>query len=185
MLKASEHRVKKMSRTISIIVMSFFLVSVSISRVEAHRLSIAFERIDVVATLSPECPIIYVDMQKIEILTLLGPTVAAGNITIKVYDPEGLLYVEGMSDEKGRFSFELPIPSKPGRWQITAKYPLPLHTASLEFYLERSIIVEQAPEEVWPVYMTLIAGLGYAIGVAGMVVGYLGWRARKKALLRP
>jgi len=174
---------KIIGRILLLIVLSFGLVSILILPVEAHRLIIAIEKMDVVMSLRPECPILNIDVKRIEILTLLGPTVRAGNISVKVYDPDGSLYVEGWSDYQGRFVFELPLPAKPGKWEITGKYPVPLHTAVLDFYIERSIISEQAPQEVWPVYMTVIAASGYAIGAAGMVLAYVAWRARRRSLL--
>jgi len=180
MLKSHKHRVRRMIRILSMTLVFLCLLSIYMSPVKAHRLSILVERINIVTSLRPECSIIDVDVRSIEILTLLGPTYLVGNISIKVYDPEGSLYVEGKSDDKARFSFELPVPPKPGRWRIVARYPSPLHTAVVDFYLERSIIPEEAPEAAPPVYMMVIAGLGYAIGVAGTVIGYVGWKAGKK-----
>jgi len=180
MLELYKSRARKTRKNLLIAVILFFLLSIPVSFVKAHRLSVVIEKANFVTSLRPECPIIDTDLESIELLTLLGPTYPAGNVSFEVYDPDGFLYAEGRSDYYGRFSFELPIPAKPGMWRIVAKYEIsPPHTAVLDFYLERSIIAELAPEGPPPVYMIVIAIFGYALGIVGMVIGYIGWRAKK------
>lgn len=169
-----------MKRALLSILVLFFVLPTSIYPVKAHRLSIVVDRINIVTRPRPECQILDADVERMEILTMFGQAETVENINIKVYDPDGSLYLEGASDEKGRFSFELPIPAKPGRWRIIATYPSPLHTATLDFYMERSIIVEQEAPEAWPIYMTIIAGTGYALGASGLIIGYMSRKAKKK-----
>ena len=183
MLKVYRSRARRIKKTLLIMVMLFWQVSIPVSFVKAHRLSIVVDKVNLVTSLRPECLIMDADLESIELLTLLGPTYPAGNVSFEVYDPDGFLYAEGRSDYYGRFSFELPIPSKPGMWRIVAKYEIsPPHTAVLDFYLERSIITELAPEGPPPVYMIVIAIFGYAFGIVGMAIGYIGWRARKRRI---
>ena len=96
----------------------------------------------------------------------------AQNAHVTVYKPDGTLYMEGETNDEGEFSFEPTVMQ--GEWQVVAEHSG--HRAEILIGAEG----EGGTGEI-PLYITLIAGFGYLIGLGGAAIGYMGWRARRKS----
>ncbi|GAG34932.1 unnamed protein product, partial [marine sediment metagenome] len=95
----------------------------------------------------------------------------AQNAHITVYRPDETIYLEGETDEEGEFSFEPPVTQ--GEYRVVAEHSG--HMAEVSIGGEG-----QGGSNEIPLYITVVAGLGYLIGIGGAAVGYIGWKARRK-----
>jgi len=96
----------------------------------------------------------------------------AQNAHITVYKPDGAIYLEGETNDEGEFSFEPTVMQ--GEWKVVAEHSG--HRAE--------ILIGGAGEggtSEMPLYITVIAGFGYLIGLGGAAIGYMGWRAQRKS----
>jgi len=123
------------------------------STVDAHNILINYQagRIDMVVYFSGGTP--------------------AQNAHVTVYKPDGTIYLEGETNEKGEFSFEPKVIQ--GEWKIVAEHSG--HRAEIIIGEE-----SQGGTGEMPLYITVTAGLGYLIGLAGAAAAYMGWKAQRK-----
>jgi hypothetical protein len=131
---------------------SLFLIGLS-STANAHSMLINYQvgRIDVVAYFSGGTPV--------------------QNAHVTVYKPDGAIYLEGETNDKGEFSFEPTVMQ--GEWKVVAEHSG--HRAEVVIGGEA-----QGGTGEMPLYITVTAGLGYLLGLGGAAAAYAGWRARKK-----
>jgi predicted dehydrogenase len=95
----------------------------------------------------------------------------ARNAHITIYKPDGTIYLEGETNEKGEFSFEPTVMQ--GEWKIVAEHSG--HRA--EIIIGEEI---QGGTNEMPLYITVTAGLGYLIGLGGAAAAYMGWKSQRK-----
>lgn len=95
----------------------------------------------------------------------------ASNAHVQVFKPDGSLYTEGETNDKGEFSFEPTVMQ--GEWKVVAEHSG--HRAEVEV----NPAAGSGGGEM-PLYTRVLAGLGYLLGLAGAAVGYMGWRARRR-----
>jgi len=107
-------------------------------------------------------------VSEIEVYSWYGGGVNVVNGDVKVYRSDGSLYVEGKTDQNGTFRF------KP---EIGESYRVVVesmgHRAECEINLSSTQVVVK--EE--PIYLKVISGLGYLLGLAGIASFYV---ARKR-----
>ncbi|MHC1635344.1 MAG: hypothetical protein ACXQTS_01795 [Candidatus Methanospirareceae archaeon] len=96
-----------------------------------------------------------------------GAKVVGGDV--KVYRSDGSLYIEGKTDESGIFRF------KP---EVGESYRVVVESVGhrAECYVNLSSAQVVVKEE--PVYLKVIAGLGYLLGLAGVASLYIARRKR-------
>ena len=123
------------------------------STVDAHNILINYQagRIDMVVYFSGGTP--------------------AQKAHVTVYKPDGTIYLEGETNEKGEFSFEPAVMQ--GEWKIVAEHSG--HRAEIIIGEE-----SQGGTGEMPLYITVTAGLGYLIGLGGEAAAYMGWKAQRK-----
>ena len=142
------------------------LSCLSISVVSAHRMHVVYE------------------ISEVEIEAYLGGS-PCQDAEVKVYDKEGNLYIEGVTDDEGKFSF----PPKIGMEEYTVVVEavhMPGHRAETLINLSQEAAgagigagaVGMGTE--MPLYTRAIAGFGYLIGLAGAAMAYMGWKMKKK-----
>ncbi len=117
------------------------------------------------------------EVGRIDIKVYFGGGDPAQNFDVKVYrNVSGVesLYAEGKTNETGWFSFE---PTPGGTWRVVAE-GLGGHRA--ETVIDGTVMggAGSITGEV-PLYLRVIAGIGYLVGLAGAATGYMGWKARK------
>lgn len=95
----------------------------------------------------------------------------AQNAHITIYRPDETIYLEGETNEEGEFSFEPTVLQ--GEWKIVAEHSG--HRAEIMIGEE-----SQGGTGEMPLYITVTAGLGYLIGLAGAAAAYMGWKAQRK-----
>ena len=141
------------------------LSCLSISVVSAHRMHVVYE------------------ISEVEIEAYLGGS-PCQDAEVKVYDKEGNLYIEGVTDDEGKFSF----PPKIGMEEYTVVVEavhMPGHRAETLINLSQEAAgagigagaVGMGTE--MPLYTRAIAGFGYLIGLAGAAMLYMGWKMKK------
>uniref|UniRef100_A0A7C3YNR1 Carboxypeptidase regulatory-like domain-containing protein n=1 Tax=Geoglobus ahangari TaxID=113653 RepID=A0A7C3YNR1_9EURY len=113
----------------------------------------------------------YVDyrVSEIEVYAWYGGGDKIVDGDVKVYRSDGTLYVEGKTDKNGTFRFEP---------EIGESYKVVVesmgHSAECEVNLSSANIVIK--EE--PLYLKVISGLGYLLGLAGIASLYVARRKR-------
>lgn len=106
-----------------------------------------------------------------------GDPVRDGNV--KVYDEKGNLYLEGVTDEEGKFRF----PPKVGMDNYTVAVNathMPGHRGETMIALGQEVAGAGGVSAEMPLYTRIIAGFGYLIGIAGAAMAYMGWKWKKK-----
>ena len=141
--------------------LALFLVLSCISTVSAHRLHIHHE------------------IGAIEIKTYYGGGNPCRDANVAVYDKEGNLYLEGNTDEDGKFSFPPKIGMKEYTVVVDAVH-MPGHKAETVINLSQEAASASAGEMELPLYTRVIAGFGYLIGLAGAAMLYMGWKLKRK-----
>ena len=140
------------------------LLCLSISTVSAHRLYIVHK------------------ISEIEIESYFGGGSPCRDANVMVYDNEGNLYLEGVTDDEGKFSF----PPKIGMEEYTVVVDavhMPGHKAKTVINLSQAAAgagAGSAGGTEMPLYTRVIAGFGYIIGLAGAAMVYMSWRRKKK-----
>ena len=112
------------------------------------------------------------DMKQIDLRVYFGGGGAAEEADVTVYDPEGNVYLTGKTDDEGKFSFE---PSgKEGEWKVSAEHA--------GHRVEETILAGSggSGEGEMPLYARVIAGFGYLAGIAGVALGIMWWRDRRR-----
>ena len=95
----------------------------------------------------------------------------AQNAHVTVYEPDETIYLEGETNEEGEFSFKPPMTQ--GKYMVVAEHSG--HRAEISIGEEG-----QGGSNEVPLYITVVAGFGYLIGLGGAVMGYMSWRERSK-----
>ncbi len=108
---------------------------------------------------------------RIDMVVYFSGGTPAQNAHVTVYKPDGTIYLEGETNEKGEFSFEPTVMQ--GEWKIVAEHSG--HRAEIIIGEE-----SQGGTGEMPLYITVTAGLGYLIGLAGAAAAYMGWKAQRK-----
>lgn len=96
---------------------------------------------------------------------------------VKVYvnqSGEQTVYKEGKTDEKGNFAFS----PKAGVNNYTVEIGSTGHQEELEINMASASSSEEDQE--LPLYMRIVAGFGYLLGLAGVALAYTGWKKSKK-----
>lgn len=135
------------------------LVALSIQAAHAHRL--------------------YVDWKvgEVEVKAYFGGGEPCRDAVVKVYDADtGGLVAEGRTDGEGRFSFE-PIVGVTRYEVVVEAVHMPGHRARAVIDLAAGRV--EAAE--MPLYLRVLAGLGWLMGLAGAAMAYVGWRRGKSA----
>ncbi|MBT9148828.1 MAG: hypothetical protein DDT28_00243 [Dehalococcoidia bacterium] len=101
--------------------------------------------------------------KEIEVLVEFGGGSVAREARVIVLDPNGEVYVEGVTDEEGKFSFELG--EMEGKWKITAE-----HSGHKKTVLLESSEAQSEGGLELPLYTRIIAGFGYLVGIAGVAL---------------
>lgn len=99
------------------------------------------------------------------------------NADVKVFiyqNGEQVVYKEGKTDEKGNFAF----PPKSGVNNYTVEIGSHGHKGVSEINLASGPSPEGGQE--LPLYMRIVAGFGYFLGLAGAALAYTGWKKSKK-----
>ena len=151
-------------RVFAILALLLVLSCASISEVSAHRLMIDHE------------------VGEIGIKAYFEGGAPCRDANVKVYDNESNLYLEGVTDDKGKFGF----PPKIGMEEYTVAVDavhMPGHKAKTVINLSQAAAgagADSAGGTEMPLYTRIIAGLGYLIGLAGASMAYVGWKLKKK-----
>ncbi len=146
---------------VAILALLLVLSCVSISEVSAHRLLIDHE------------------IGEIGIKAYFEGGSPCRDANVKVYDNEGNLYLEGVTDDKGKFGF----PPKIGMEEYTVAVDAvhaPGHKAETVINTSQEGAGAGGTGTEMPLYTRVIAGFGYLIGLAGAAMVYMGWRLKKK-----
>jgi nickel transport protein len=101
--------------------------------------------------------------KQIEVLVEFEGGSVAREARITVFDPSGNSYVEGVTDENGRFAFE--PGDMEGKWKISAE-----HSGHKKTVLLEGSEIESGGGLELPLYTRIIAGFGYLIGIAGIAL---------------
>ena len=115
--------------------------------------------------------IINYQVGRIDMVVYFSGATPAQNAHVTVYEPDGTIYLEGETNEKGEFSYEPTVMQ--GEWKIVAEHSG--HRA--EIIVGEEI---QGGTSEMPLYITVTAGLGYLIGLGGAAAAYMGWKSRRK-----
>ena len=147
--------VKQMACVFAVLVV---LSCLSISVASAHRLH-------VVHTLS-----------ELEIEAYFGGGAPVQDAEVTVYDKGGNLYLEGTTDEEGKFRFPPKIGMDEYKVVVNATH-MPGHRGETTINLSQEGAGGMGTE--MPLYSRIIAGLGYLIGIAGFAMAYMCWKQKK------
>ncbi len=113
-------------------------------------------------------------MKEIEVQVEFEGGGMAQEARVTVLDPNGKVYVEGMTDENGKFSFE---PGEmEGKWEITA-----VHSGHKKTIWWEGSGVQGGVGIEMPLYARIVAGFGYLAGIAGVALAITGRKARKES----
>lgn len=101
--------------------------------------------------------------------------IPAQDVDVKVFYPDGSLYIEGKTDENGKFSFD---PKHGGEWQVVAE--------SAGHRAEKIVTTTGACESgsAMPLYLRVFAGMGYIIGILGLFFWYKGYKQARQSKKR-
>ncbi len=95
---------------------------------------------------------------------------------VKVYDKNGNLYIEGVTDEEGKFRFTPKIGMDEYEVVVEATH-MPGHRGETTINLSQEGAGGMGTE--LPLYSRIIAGFGYLIGIAGFAMAYTCWKQKK------
>ncbi len=122
---------------------------------------------------------IYVDVnsQIVEIEAYYGDGKPVRNADVTVYRSNDEVYITGKTDDDGKFSFEV---TDPDSEYLTIVVEQLGHKAEAKI----GTGVESDSDEDMPLYLRVIAGFGYLIGLAGIVSFYSAWKLNKKSKIK-
>lgn len=118
---------------------------------------------------------IYVDVtsQTIEIEAYYGDGKPVKNADVTVYKSNDEVYLTGKTDDFGKFSFEVK--------DVDTEY-LRIEVEQIGHKAEVNIGTGfESDGGEMPLYLRVIAGLGYLIGLAGISSLYISWKRNKKS----
>lgn len=121
---------------------------------------------------------IYVDVtqQTIEIEAYYGDGKPVKNADVTVYKSNDEVYLTGKTDDDGKFSFEVK--------DVDTEY-LRIEVEQIGHKAEVNIGSGfNSDGEEMPLYLRVIAGLGYLLGLAGLSSLYVAWKLNKKSKLK-
>jgi len=95
---------------------------------------------------------------------------------VTIYDNEGNLYMDGVTDDEGKFGFPPKIGME-GYMVVVNATHMPGHRGETTINLSAGAGGTGAE---LPLYSRIIAGFGYLIGIAGAAMAYMGWKQKKK-----
>jgi nickel transport protein len=147
----------------AVFAMLLVLSCLSISGVSAHRLHVVHK------------------ISEIEIEAYFVGATPCRDANVTVYDKEGNLYMEGVTDDEGKFSFPPKIGMKEYTVVVDAVH-MPGHKAEAVINLSQEAAGASAGGmgTEMPLYTRAIAGFGYLIGLAGAALAYMGWKLKRK-----
>ncbi len=147
----------------ALMLLSCLCLSISVSVVSAHRLHVVHK------------------ISEIEIEAYFGGGSPCRDANVTVYDNEGNLYLEGNTDEEGKFRFPPKMGINEYRVVVDAVH-MPGHRAEAVINLSQETAGGAAGVmgTEMPLYMRVIAGFGYLTGLAGAALAYTGWKLKKK-----
>jgi len=124
---------------------------------------------------------IYVDVnsQGVEIEAYYGDGKPVRNADVTVYRSNDEVYIIGKTDDDGKFSFEVTDPD-PDSEYLTIVVEQLGHKAEVSI----GTGVESDSGEEMPLYLRVIAGFGYLIGLAGIVSFYSAWKLNKRSKIK-
>jgi hypothetical protein len=122
-------------------------------------------------------------ISEIEIESYFGGGTPCRDANVTVYDKEGNLYIEGVTDDEGKFSFPPKIGMKEYTVVVDAVH-MPGHKAETVINLSQEAASAGAGAggmgTEMPLYTRAIVGFGYLIGLAGAAMLYMSWKMKKK-----
>jgi nickel transport protein len=98
---------------------------------------------------------------------------------VAIYNNEGNLYMEGVTDDEGKFSFPPKIGMGEYMVVVNATH-MPGHRGETTINLSQNVAEAGGTGAELPLYSRIIAGFGYLIGIAGAAMAYMGWKQKKK-----
>jgi len=151
-------------RTVALIGLSILLLMLCVSPVSAHKAFVG-------AFLTGDAD----DEVQIKAWYEGGVPMANAEVTIyTVEDGENEVYLEGVTDELGFYTFE-------PEYKVTdysIKVEQTGHRAKMDLDLEGGVSTGSSGDEL-PLFARIIAGLGYLVGLAGIAMIYTAHRMRK------
>ncbi|CAD7768833.1 hypothetical protein AIOGIFDO_00440 [Candidatus Methanoperedenaceae archaeon GB37] len=152
-------------RLIYLILVLLFLFLSSAGGVSAHRLHIHHQ------------------IGAIEIKAYYGGGTPCRDANVTIYDDEGNLYMEGVTDESGEFSFPPKIGVDEYRVVVESTHMVG-HRGETTINMSSSGgggagAAGGAGEEM-PLYVRIAAGLGYLLALGGAAAAYSGWKMKKR-----
>ena len=129
----------------------------------------------VVGSMSVSAHRIYLDVvqQTITVEAYYGDGKAAKNADITVYTSDGEVYLNGTTDENGRFSFD--IMEGVDSENLTVEVEQVGHKDSVT--IGSGSVAGETGEAFLP--FQIVAGLGYLLGLAGITSLYITWKIKK------
>jgi nickel transport protein len=148
----------KREQMISIFAVLIVLSCLCISVVSAHRMHVVHK------------------ISELELEAYFGGGAPCRDAEVTIYDNEGNLYMEGVTDDEGKFGFPPKIGMDEYMVVVNATH-MPGHRG--ETTINLSAGAGETGAEL-PLYSRIIAGFGYLIGIAGAAMAYMGWKQKKK-----
>ncbi|KXA96334.1 hypothetical protein AKJ39_04760 [candidate division MSBL1 archaeon SCGC-AAA259J03] len=115
--------------------------------------------------------------EEIRVEAWYGGGDAMRDADVKVYivkERENELYETGKTNENGIFYFAPKVGADNYRVEVEASGG---HKDSLEISLEKGSLER---DKSMSLYLRIGAGFGYLLGLAGIAIGYLGWKKKKE-----
>ena len=98
---------------------------------------------------------------------------------VTVCDNEGNLYMNGVTNEEGKFGFPPKIGIAEYIVVVNATH-MPGHRGEATIKLSQNVAEAGGTGAELQLYSRIIAGFGYLIGIAGVAMAYMGWKQKKK-----
>lgn len=124
------------------------------------------------ANANPHRMLMIYNVGRIDLTVYFEGGTRAQNAHVTVYKPDGTLYLEGETNDEGEFSFEPTVMQ--GEWKVVAEHSGHIAEVTVD-------PTKGGGGSEMPLYTRVIAGLGYLIGLGGVAIGYMGWRARRRS----
>ena len=118
-------------------------------------------------------------LSELEIEAYFGGGAPVQDGDVKVYDKDGNLYIEGTTDEEGKFRFPPKIGMEKYEVVVNATH-MPGHKGETTINLSQVSAGADGAGAEMPLYSNIIAGFGYLIGIAGFAMAYVYWKRNKK-----
>ena len=118
-------------------------------------------------------------LSELEIEAYFGGGAPVQDGDVKVYDKSGKLYIEGTTDEEGKFRFPSKIGMDEYKVVVNATH-MPGHKGETTINLGQVSAGADGAETEMPLYSNIIAGFGYLIGLAGFAMAYMYWKQKKR-----